>query len=100
MSLPHEHPQRELPAGRAAIAAVLLTAAAATTSAAGTVDVGGGAAFAVVAGQRQLFLDDHGVARMANLRRALHHPDKRGAVLRSPTPGQTIQTRSAPAWEK
>ena len=98
MSLTHEHSQREPPAGRAAIAAAPLTAAASTTWAAGTVE-GVRAAFAVVAGQRQLFLDDHGVARMANLRRALHRPGKRGAVLRSPTPGQTIQTRSAPAWD-
>jgi hypothetical protein len=33
------------------------------------------------------------------LRRVLHLPRKRGAVIRSPDPEQTIQTRSAPAWD-
>ena len=50
-------------------------------------------------GCKQLFLDDHAVASIENLRRTMHRPQKRGAVIRSPNPGQTIQTRAAPAWD-
>jgi hypothetical protein len=57
------------------------------------------AEFVVPTSQRQLFLDDHGVARMENLRRTMHQPAKRGAVIRSPNPRQTIQTRTAPVWD-
>ena len=53
----------------------------------------------VPVGQRQLLLDNHAVARIENLRRTMHRPRKRGAVIRSPSLGQTIQTRSAPAWD-
>ncbi len=42
-------------------------------------------AFEVPAGQRQLFLDDHGIARIEG--------------LRSPDPKKTIQTRTAPVWD-
>ncbi|MEO2045831.1 MAG: hypothetical protein ABGX16_04585 [Pirellulales bacterium] len=55
--------------------------------------------FRIPAGQRQLLLDDHTVAQIENLCRRMHRPRKRGAVIRSPNPGQTIQTRSAPAWD-
>jgi len=55
--------------------------------------------FAVPLGQRQLFLDDIGVECTDNLRKTLHQPDKKGAVIRSIDPAQTIQTRSAPLWD-
>ncbi len=55
--------------------------------------------FRVPVGQRQLFLDDHGVRELENLVRTLHQPEKRGAVLRSPRPQQTIQTRTTPVWD-
>ncbi len=47
----------------------------------------------VPAGQRQLFLDDDGIARMENVKRTLHQPEKKGAVIVG------TQTRSAPAWD-
>ena len=56
-------------------------------------------AFSVAPGQRQLFLDDHGIAGTENLTRTWHKPDKRGAVLRSSSPNMTIQPRSAPQWD-
>ena len=58
------------------------------------------AKFAVPAGQRQLFVDDHGVAEVENLVRTLHQPSKKGAVIRPDfTRGRhNVQTRSAPHW--
>ena len=55
--------------------------------------------FNVPCGQRQLFLDDVGIERLENLTRTLHQPTKKGAVARSANPTQTIQTRTAPAWD-
>ena len=55
--------------------------------------------FRVPEGQRQLFLDDHGIAKLENLKRTMHRPQKHGAVVRSPNPAQTIQTRTAPVWD-
>ena len=55
--------------------------------------------FHILPGQRQLFLDDGGIERIDNLEKTLHKPDKKGAVIRSPDPGKTIQTRSAPVWD-
>ncbi|MFV2070551.1 MAG: hypothetical protein ACC645_26590 [Pirellulales bacterium] len=57
------------------------------------------APFEVVTMRRQLFLDDHGVARIEHLARTMHRPEKRGAVIRSRQPEQTIQTRTAPVWD-
>jgi len=37
--------------------------------------------FQVSAGQRQLFLDDHGIAEIKDLQRTMHQPTKRGAVI-------------------
>ncbi len=55
--------------------------------------------FEVPRGQRQLFIDGHGVMSMENLTRTLHQPSKKGAVLR-PAPGEHVmQTRSAPYWD-
>jgi hypothetical protein len=48
---------------------------------------------------RQLFLGDDGIAKIENLRRTMHQPTKRGAVVRSANASQTIQTRSAPVWD-
>ena len=57
-------------------------------------------AFCIPPGQRQLFLDDHGVARIEYLTRTLHQPDKKGAVIRPDRPWESaLQTRSAPAWD-
>jgi len=56
--------------------------------------------FQVTPGRRQLFLDEHGIAEMKNLRRAMHRPTKRGAVIRSPQPEKAIQTRTAPVWDE
>ena len=58
------------------------------------------AKFAVPAGQRQLFVDGHGVAEEENLVRTLHQPSKKGAVIRPDfTLGRhNVQTRSAPHW--
>ena len=56
--------------------------------------------FQVAVGQRQLFLDDHGIAEIKDLRRTMHRPAKRGAVIRSPQPTKTIQTRTAPVWDE
>jgi hypothetical protein len=57
------------------------------------------AGFRVIRGQRQLFLDDQGVARIENLRRTMQRPAKKGAVIRPTRPFETVlQTRSAPAW--
>ena len=56
--------------------------------------------FQVSAGQRQLFLDDFGIAELEGLRSTLHQPTKRGAVIRSPQPTKTIQTRTSPVWDE
>ena len=55
--------------------------------------------FTFPVGQRQLFVDDVGIERLTNLKRTLHQPDKKGAVIRSPDPDSTIQTRNAPLWD-
>lgn len=54
---------------------------------------------AIPPAQRQLFLDDDAIAKIENLQRTLHQPQKRGAVIRSANPAQTIQIRSAPVWD-
>jgi hypothetical protein len=56
--------------------------------------------YRVPTGQRQLFLDDYGVAGMDNLRRTMHQPEKRGAVIRPDLSTENaLQTRCAPAWD-
>ena len=50
-------------------------------------------------GQAQLFLDNFIVAKIAGVTRTMHQPRKLGAVIRSPQPGKTIQTRAAPQWD-
>ena len=58
-------------------------------------------AFDVPVGQRQLFLDDHGIAEINNLTRTMHRPAKKGAVIRPRwTAGEKgVYTRSAPIWD-
>src|SRR5262245_9423905 len=56
--------------------------------------------FKVVAGRRQLFLDDEGIAQQRGLRSVFHAPEKRGAVIRSPDPKRTLQIRTAPIWDE
>ena len=57
-------------------------------------------AFEVPPGLRQLFLDDHGIAKIENLNRTMHSPDKKGAVIRPmPAVESSLQTRSAPQWD-
>lgn len=56
------------------------------------------APFAPKLNERQLFLDDADVAKIENLTATMHRPEKRGALLRSPDPKQTLQTRTAPVW--
>ena len=58
--------------------------------------------FTVALGERQLFLDDGGIARMAQMTQTMHRPDKKGAVIRPPRDGTlcgSVQTRSAPVWD-
>ena len=52
-------------------------------------------------GQRQLFLDDFVIEDMNRLRRTMHQPVKKGAVIRPDWPaGVTgLQTRAAPFWD-
>ena len=51
-------------------------------------------------GQRQLFLDDYGIAKLEHLTRTMHQPVKRGAVIKPDRPWElTLQTRCAPAWD-
>ena len=57
-------------------------------------------AFHVPVGQRQLFLDDEGIAALENLQRTLHQPAKQGAVIRPDRAWEyCLQTRCAPAWD-
>ncbi len=60
-----------------------------------------GLKFQPVAGQRQLFLDDVGIAQLENLKRTMHSPTKKGAVIR---PNWhlgvlSLQTRTSPVWD-
>jgi len=57
--------------------------------------------FDVPTGQRQLFLDDVGIAHIENLSRTMHQPVKKGAVIR---PDYHLgisshQVRTAPVWD-
>ena len=75
------------------------TAMAAAAAAGGGPKVNNLAVFRVPRGERQLFLDDYGIASIENLAREMHQPDKKGAVIRSWKPNQTIQTRTVPVWD-
>ena len=57
--------------------------------------------FEVSVGERQLFLDEHGIAKIDNLQRTMHQPKRRGAVIEPDQPWESIlQTRCAPAWDE
>ncbi|MCA9092081.1 MAG: hypothetical protein KDA68_01235 [Planctomycetaceae bacterium] len=53
----------------------------------------------IPSGQRQLFLDDYVIGELQGLKRTLHSPKKRGAVIRGAKPWQTLQIRTAPVWD-
>ena len=55
-------------------------------------------AFQVPVGQRQLFLDDVGIAAMENLQRTMHRPAKKGAVIRPKPKEKIIITLCPPMW--
>ena len=50
--------------------------------------------FQVRPGQRQLFLDDVGIAQIENLRRTMHSPKKKGAVIRPSWQGLDAQAKA------
>ncbi len=54
----------------------------------------------LIPGRKQLFLDNHVVRETSNLRRTMHQPEKRGAVIRPdlPSDGTLVQIRCAPVW--
>lgn len=55
----------------------------------------------VSVGDRQLFLDDQGIAKIDGLQRTMHQPKKRGAVIVPDRPWETVlQTRCAPVWDE
>lgn len=58
-------------------------------------------AFRVSPGERQLLMDDYGIAKIENLVQTMHRPDKKGAVIRpDPHMGEDfIQNRTAPIWD-
>ena len=54
----------------------------------------------VPVGERQLFLDDHCIAQLEDLRRTMHQPVKKGAVIKPDQPWESVlQIRCAPAWD-
>ncbi len=58
-------------------------------------------AFRVRPGQRQLFVDDHGIAKMMNLTWTMHSPVKKGAVIEPDQPWESLlQVRCAPVWDE
>ena len=59
------------------------------------------AAFTVPAGERQLFLDDYGIAKIEDLKRIMHQPAKKGAVIRPDWHRNetALHIASAPSWD-
>ena len=57
--------------------------------------------FPVPVGERQLFLDDVGIAKIGNLKRTMHQPNKKGAVIRPNwlAGENSLQIRSGPFWD-
>ena len=55
--------------------------------------------FQVPVGQRQLFLEDHGIAEIQELRRTMHPPEKKGAIIEPSDGEKNISIRSVPAWD-
>lgn len=61
------------------------------------------AVFTVPLGERQLFLDDAGIAQMEGLIRTMHQPVKKGAVIRPDylqRGEHHLQIRNAPNWDR
>lgn len=88
LMLPHNH--------KCVISAVLLVLCLESLSVVAAED-----ARRIPAGQRQLFLDDDAIAKIENLKRTLHQPEKRGAVIKPDQPWETaLQTRCAPVWDE
>ena len=58
-------------------------------------------AFQVPSGERQLVLDDVGIANIENLQRTLHQPDKKGAVILPNWQSSegALHIASAPNWD-
>ena len=56
----------------------------------------------VSVGVRQLFLDDHGIAKINGLQRTMHQPEKRGPVVKPdvPSDGNLLELRAAPVWDE
>ena len=53
-----------------------------------------------IGSQRQLFLDDFIIERIDGLKRVMHRPTKRGAVIKPDQPWEiSLQTRCSPAWD-
>lgn len=51
-------------------------------------------------GRRQLFIDDHDIAAIQNLKRTLHQPEKKGAVIELDYPRETsLLIGGAPVWD-
>ncbi|MCH2212089.1 MAG: hypothetical protein MK110_12365 [Fuerstiella sp.] len=57
--------------------------------------------FHPTAGERQLFLDDVGIQKIENLKRTMHQPVKKGAVIRPnwQLGVSSVQVRTAPVWD-
>ena len=54
-----------------------------------------------IGSERQLFLDDHIIERIAGLKRTMHQPAKRGAVIKPDQKWEiSLQTRCAPTWNE
>ena len=81
--------------------AALAHAGRAATGGSESAAADGPSVFEVPVGQRQLFLDDHGVADTNQLTRTMHRPEKRGAVVWPNRPWEaSLQTRSMPARDE
>lgn len=57
--------------------------------------------FRVAPGERQLFPDDVGISTVSNLKRTMHQPSRRGAVIAPDQPWETtLQTCCTPVWDE
>jgi hypothetical protein len=80
------------------IGVVLLVFSATVASSSATADP-----IKMVPGQKQLFLDDSAVQELSGVTRAMHQPQKKGAVLKPdvPSDGCRVQVYStAPTWDE
>ena len=84
---------------------IVATGTAAAAAAAAAAEAGGGskannvAAFHVPTGERQLFLDNYGIASIRDLTRTMHKPTKKGAVIcPDPVKGGSFWIHTAPFW--